>query len=272
MGRFDGQVVFITGAGRGQGRSHAVKFALEGADIIAVDVCEQIPTVDYPLASPEDLAETIAQVESLDRRIVAREADVRDLAILQDVITAGVGELGRLDIVLANAAVAPLSPHVTDPVATFRDVIDVNLTGVWNTVQAALPVLIEQGTGASIVLTSSTAGLTGHGGASAGGQAYTAAKHALVGLMRNFALNYAQHGIRVNTVHPTGVATPMVLNETLQRILTETPELIGGTTNLLPVDMLEPADITNAIMFLCSAEARYITGVALPVDAGMTIK
>jgi SDR family mycofactocin-dependent oxidoreductase len=272
MGRFDGKVAFITGAARGQGRNHAVRFAREGADIIAVDICAQIPTVEYPMATPEDLKETVNLVEAQDRRIVARTADVRDQAALVEAVRAGVAELGRLDYIIANAGIGVLSQDAEDPIATFRDVLDVNLVGVWNTVQAAIPVLVEQGTGGSIVITSSTAGLKGIGGAGPGGQAYTASKHALVGLMRNIALNHAARSIRANTVHPTGVATPMIQNEVIQRLLNESPDLIGATENLLPVDLVEPDDISSAVLWLCSDEARYVTGLALPVDGGLLIK
>jgi SDR family mycofactocin-dependent oxidoreductase len=272
MGRFDGKVAFITGAARGQGRSHAVRFAQEGADIIAVDLCEQIDSVTYPLATPDDLAETVSQVEALDRRIVSRQADVRDHSALAAAFQSGIAELGRVDYVLPNAGIISIGFEDPDPVQGFKDVLDTNLTGVWNTVRVALPTLVQQGTGGSIVITSSTAGLKGIGGSTGGGEAYTASKHAVIGLMRNFAINYAKHNIRVNTVHPTGVATEMIMNETMTKILTDHPDMIGAVENLLPVPMVEPVDISNAILWLCSDEARYVTGVTLPVDAGYTIK
>lgn len=163
MGRLEGKVAFITGAARGQGRSHALRLAEEGADIIAIDLCEQIATVPYPMATPEDLAETVAAVESLDRRIVATRADVRSLSAMGEAVSDGVAQLGRLDIVLGNAGIAPMGAE-DDPAVSWQDVIDVNLTGVWNTVRAAAPTLVDQGTGGAIVLTSSTAGLKGIGG------------------------------------------------------------------------------------------------------------
>ena len=175
-------------------------------------------------------------------------------------------------MVLANAGIAPMGAETEDRVASFRDVVDVNLTGVCNTVEVAVPRMIEQGRGGSIVLTSSTAGLKGIGGDSGGGLGYTASKHGVVGLMRAFATNLAQHNIRVNSVHPTGVNTPMVVNEVMQRFLEEDPSIAGAMSNLLPVDMVEPVDISNAVLWLCSDEARYVTGVTLPVDAGFTIK
>jgi SDR family mycofactocin-dependent oxidoreductase len=271
MGRVEGKVAFITGAARGQGRSHAVRLAQEGADIIAVDLCDQIATVEYPMATPDDLAETVREVEALDRRIVAGQADVRDLAALQAAFDEGVAQLGGVDIVLANAGIAPMGADSENKVAAFRDVVDVNLTGVWNTVEVAVPTLVEQGRGGAIVLTSSTAGLKGIGGESGGGMGYTAAKHGVVGLMRGFATNLAKHSIRVNTVHPTGVNTPMIVNEVMERFLAQS-EMAGALTNMLPVGILEPVDISNAILFLVSDEARYITGVTLPVDAGFTAK
>jgi SDR family mycofactocin-dependent oxidoreductase len=272
MGKLEGKVAFITGAARGQGRSHAVRLAQEGADVIAVDLCAQIDTVPYPMATPEDLQQTVKEVEALDRRIVATQADVRDLGALQQVVRDGVAQLGRLDIVLANAGIAPMGDE-SDPGRAFRDVVDVNLTGVWNTVRAAAPVLVEQGQGGAIVLTSSTAGLKGIGGGSAGGEGYTAAKHGVVGLMRTFATTLAPHRIRVNSVHPTGVNTPMIVNDFMQQWLAEAGEGVGDAlTNLLPVELVESVDVSNAIVFLVSDDARYVTGVTLPVDAGYTAK
>jgi len=269
-GKLEGKVAFITGAARGQGRSHAVRLAQEGADIIAVDICRQIDSVPYPMATPEDLAQTVKEVEALDRRIFAREADVRDVAALEAAFSAGVAELGPVDIVLANAGIAPMSLHPT--AREWQDVIDVNLTGVYNTVQAAIPSMIERGAGGAIVLTSSTAGLNGIGGNTPGGLGYTAAKHGVVGLMRSYANYLAPHNIRVNTVHPTGVRTPMVVNDIMQEFLQADPSMSNAMANALPVDMVEPVDISNAIVWLVSDDARYVTGVTLPVDAGFTNK
>jgi len=269
-GRLEGKVAFITGAARGQGRSHAVRLAQEGADIIAVDICKQIESVAYPMATPADLAETVSEVEALDRRIIAREADVRDVAGLRAAFEAGVAELGPVDIVLANAGIAPMS--VQEVGDAWQDVIDVNLTGVFNTVEIAIPSMIERGKGGAIVLTSSTAGINGIGGPTRGGLGYTASKHGLVGLMRSYANNLAPHSIRVNTVHPTGVNTPMVVNDIMQQFLQQDPSLSQSMANALPVGMVEPVDISNAILWLVSDEGRYVTGVTLPVDAGFTIK
>ena len=270
-GRVEGKVAFITGAARGQGRSHAVRLAQEGADIIAVDICRQIATVPYPMASPADLAETVQEVEALDRRIYAAEADVRDEAGLRTAFEAGVTAIGPVDIVLANAGIAPMSLG-EEPHPAWQDVIDVNLTGVFNTVEVAIPSMIERGQGGAIVLTSSTAGNNGIGGRRPGGLGYTAAKHGVVGLMRSYANSLARYSIRVNTVHPTGVRTPMVINDAMQEFLRADSSLGSGIVNALPVDILEPVDISNAIAWLVSDEARYVTGVMLPVDAGFSNK
>ena len=273
MGVLDSKVAFITGAARGQGRSHALRLAEEGADIIAVDLCGDMDTVPYPLGSAAELEETARLVEALGRRVIARPADVRDHDGLAKVVQDAVSELGRLDIVVANAGISPLKVVTEDPVQTWRDVIDVNLTGVFNTIQAALPAMLEGGRGGSIVLTSSTAGLKGNLALKAiGGYAYTASKHGVVGLMRSFAHDLAEHSIRVNSVHPAGVNTGMVVNEAMQQFLTEQPGAGEALCNLLPVQMLEPVEISNAILWLVSDAARYVTGVALPVDAGFTTK
>jgi SDR family mycofactocin-dependent oxidoreductase len=278
-GRLEGKVAFITGAARGQGRSHAVRLAEEGADIIAIDVAADIESVAryYPGATEADLAETVKEVEALDRRIVAARADVRDYDALKAALDDGVARLGHVDIVSANAGVymvGVLTHLVTED--DWRDVIDINLTGVWHTVKAAVPHLIDQGTGGSIIITSSTAGLKGLQTLSQ----YTASKHAVVGLMRTLAAELAPHMIRVNSVHPTIVDTAMVQNETMWRLLRPdlehpTREHVGEVfqaMNLLPVPWVEPRDISNAVLFLASDEARYITGITLPVDAGFTIK
>ena len=269
MGRLDGKVAFITGAARGQGRSHAIRLAEEGADVIAVDICGPIATVPYELATLDDLGQTAKEVEGRGRRIVAQPTDVRDAEALQKTFDSGVAELGPVDIVVANAGIASIGQNELRQ--AWQDVIDVNLTGVFNTVEAAVPSMVERGAGGSIVLTSSTAGLTGIGGTTRGGLAYTASKHGVVGLMRNYATNLAQHSIRVNTVHPTGVGTKMVLNDAMAEFLRLEPQRQNGLTNPMPVELLEPVDISNAIVWLASDEARYVTGVTLPVDAGFTL-
>lgn len=270
MGKLDGKVAFITGAARGQGRSHAIKLAEEGADIIAVDICSQIESVEYDMATPEDLAETVRLVEALDRRIFAQQADVRDLAALEKAVKEGEVTVGPIDIILANAGIAPIGLS-GDREQPFLDVIDVNLTGVYNTVIAAVPSLIAKQAG-SIVLTSSTQGLKGTGGNGGAGTGYAAAKHGVVGLMRSFANWLSPQNIRVNSIHPTGVATPMIQNPVLEKVFADNPGSGDAVKNLMPVPWVEAIDISNAIAFLVSDDARYITGVTLPVDAGFNAR
>ena len=278
-GRVDGKVAFITGAARGQGRSHAVRLAEEGADIIAVDICEDIPGVPYGLATEADLAATVKLVEGLGRRIVASRADVRDVDELAAAVEKGVAQFGRLDIVCANAGITgpyAANPSVRERVKAFDQVIDVNLNGVFRTVEVSKPHLIENAPGGSVIITSSLGGLRALGA----GHGYVEAKHGLLGLMRGYATELAPHMVRVNSVHPTNVNTPMILNEATRKAFR--PDLENPTDedilaaleylNLLPVPYIEAIDISNAIVFLASDEARYITGVALPVDAGALIK
>lgn len=272
MSELVGKVALVTGAARGQGRSHAVRLAREGADVIVVDICAQIESVPYPLATPEDLEETVRLVEKEGRRAHAAVLDVRDLAALEAAVAAGVAALGPVGIVVANAGIAPLDATEPDPVQRWHDVISVNLTGVWNTCRAALPSMVEAGEGGSIVITSSTAGFRGNQGGLAAGDAYVSSKHALVGLARNLANHHAKDSIRVNTIHPTGVATPMVENESLARMHAADPDHAQAVTNLLPVSILQPEDVSDVVYWLCSHAARYLTGVALPVDAGYHAK
>jgi SDR family mycofactocin-dependent oxidoreductase len=236
-----------------------------------VDICAQIDTVPYQLATAADLKETATEVEARGRRIVASETDVRSLEDMQAAVREGVAQLGRLDIVVANAGISLLGRE-RDPVQDWQDVIDVNLTGVWNTLRATVPVLVDQGEGGSVVITSSTAGLKGLIGGLAGSDAYAAAKHGVVGLMRSSAKNLAGHGIRVNSVHPTGVRTPMVENDVMSEFLALAPERGDNLANLMPVELIEPIDVANAVVWLVSDDARYVTGVTLPVDAGYTVK
>ncbi|MGI5132054.1 mycofactocin-coupled SDR family oxidoreductase [Pseudonocardia sp. CA-107938] len=266
-GRLEGKVALVSGAARGQGRAHAVRLAEEGADVIAFDVCAQLGSVPYPLADPEDLAETVRQVEKVGRRIVAREADVRDTAAVQAVVDEGVAELGRLDVVCANAGICSFAENtwsISDE--QWEETVGVNLTGVFKTVRAAVPHMIAAGNGGSIVLTSSTAGLKGMPRIAH----YASAKHGLVGLMRTLAIELAPHSIRVNSVHPTGVNTPMVVNDATGVVLGDATD--GALVNALPVALLESVDIAHAIVWLSSDEARYVTGVALPVDAGFLVR
>ena len=275
-GQLEGKVAFITGAARGQGRSHAVRFAEEGADIIAFDLCGQMDTVPYPMASPEDLDETVNLVEKTGRRIVAEQGDVRDFARLKAAVASGVAEFGRLDFVLANAGILPAVDEELNAVGCYVDAIDVLLNGVYYTIEAALPALVEHGDGGAIVITSSTAGLNGlcvsydllnHGLAG-----YQAAKHGVIGLMRYYAKALGEKNIRVNTVHPTGVATPMLLNEYAEQYFGKHPEALAAFDNLLPVQLIDAADISEAMLYLCADSGRYITGIQLPVDAGLTVK
>jgi SDR family mycofactocin-dependent oxidoreductase len=275
-GRVEGKVAFITGAARGQGRSHAIRLAEEGADIIAVDIADQVTSVPYPMATPEDLAETVKEVEAMDRRIVATQADVRDYAGLKQALDDGVTQLGRLDIVCANAGISSFGRADELDETTWQDMIDTNLTGMWHACKAAIPHLVDGGRGGSIVITSSDAGLKGYQNLAH----YVSAKHGVVGLMRTLALELAPHFIRVNSLHPSTVDTGMIQNEATYRLFR--PDLdnpgrqeladAGTAINALPVPWLEPTDISNAVLFLASDEARYITGVTLPVDAGFLVK
>jgi SDR family mycofactocin-dependent oxidoreductase len=271
MGLLDGRVALITGAARGQGRSHAVRFAGEGADIIAIDICENDPLVNYDLASQEDLDETARLVEAEDRRVIARRADVRDVEGLAKVVAEGVAELGRLDFILANAGIGIYrtgEPSWEVPNEHWEANMGVNATGVFNTLKAGIPAIIEGGRGGSIVLTSSTGGLEGIPQLID----YTASKHAVVGIMRTMAKELAQYDIRINSVHPTGVATPMIENAACERMLEANPAQVQNFTNLIDVDAVSPSDISDSMLFLCSDNSRYITGHTLPVDAGHMAK
>jgi (+)-trans-carveol dehydrogenase len=258
------------------GREPLRPVAEEGADIIAIDICAQIDSITtYAMATLEDLAETVAQVEALDRRIIATQADVRNFTHLSSVLDEGVAALGGLDIVCANAGIYGQGRMVDLPEQTWQDMIDVNLTGVWHTCKAAIPHLVAAG-GGSMILTSSAVGLK----ASQNIGHYGAAKHGVVGLMRTLALELAGDMIRVNSVHPTGVDTLMIQNDNLYRQMLPDAEHptredvipVMSSLNALPVPWVEPIDISNAVLFLASDEARYVTGVTFPVDAGMTIK
>ncbi|PPJ02775.1 SDR family mycofactocin-dependent oxidoreductase [Nocardia nova] len=277
-GRVEGKVAFITGAARGQGRSHAVRLAEEGADIIAVDVCKPVSGTDLiPASTPADLAETVELVKGLGRRIVTAEVDVRDFDALKAAVDNGVEQLGRLDIIVANAGIGNGGATLAETSEQdWNTMIGINLEGVWKTVKAGVPHLISGGNGGSIILTSSVGGLkaypnTGH---------YVAAKHGVVGLMRTFAVELGANSIRVNSVHPTNVNTPMFMNEgtmTMFRPDLENPgvedfEPVAKFMHVLPVGWVEPVDISNAVLFLASDESRYITGLPVTVDAGSMLK
>ena len=277
-GRVEGKVAFITGAARGQGRAHAVRLAQEGADIIAVDICKKIDTVDLIAAStPEDLAETADLVKGHDRRIYTAEVDVRDYDALKAAVDTGVEQLGKLDIIVANAGIG--NGGQTLDKTSERDwtaMIDINLGGVWKTVKAGVPHILAGGNGGSIILTSSVGGLkayphTGH---------YVAAKHGVVGLMRTFAVELGAQNIRVNSVHPTNVNTPLFMNDGTMKLFRpdlenpgpEDMKVVGQLMHTLPIGWVEPEDIANAVLFLASDEARYVTGVTLPIDGGSCLK
>jgi (+)-trans-carveol dehydrogenase len=267
-----GKVAFITGAARGQGRSHAIRLAQEGADIIAVDICEDVPGVPYAGATEADLDQTVKEVESLDRRIVAQKADVRDLSSLQAAVDEGMAQFGHIDVVCANAGIGTFGPAMELSEDDWQTMLDINLTGVWKTVKAAAKPMVERGEGGSIILTSSTAGLAAFPNLAH----YVAAKHGVVGLMRTLAVELAPLRIRVNSVHPTTVDTPMVQNPAMYELFGmpgATREQVAEgfkPLNALPIPWVDPVDISNAVLFLASDEARYVTGVTLPVDAGGT--
>jgi SDR family mycofactocin-dependent oxidoreductase len=272
-GRVEGKVAFITGAARGQGRSHAVRLAQEGADVIAIDACAPIETVTYKAATRADLDETVRLVEAEDRRCVAAVADVRDEAGLAAALAEGVEKLGRLDVVACNAGIATIvGPSIELSAQDWQVMMDVNLTGQWNTCKVAIPHLLESGGGGSVIITSSMAGFVGYANVAH----YVVAKHGVVGLMRTLANEYGQHGIRFNTVHPTNVNSDMLMHEESYRLFR--PDLehpteadfaeAAQTLQLMPIPWVEAIDVSNAVLWLASDEARYVTGITLPIDGG----
>jgi (+)-trans-carveol dehydrogenase len=275
-GEWSGKVVFVTGVARGQGRSHALEFARRGADVGGLDLCAPIATVPYALAAPADLKQTEEEIRSLGGRAVLEVGDVRDPARVRAVVARVLDSFGQIDVVVTNAGVFSVGDPLTLSPETWRDVLDVNLTGVWNTVQACLPAMVEGGRGGSIVMTSSIGGVQGllecpH---------YVASKHGVIGLMRALANELARYRIRVNAVCPTNVNTPMIQNPANYR--TFRPDLeeprsedivdVATAMHLLDVPWVEPEDVTAAVVWLASDAARYLTGVALPVDAGLLEK
>jgi (+)-trans-carveol dehydrogenase len=276
MGKLDGKVAFITGIARGQGRSHALTLAREGADIIGLDLCQTPASVPYHGATPADLKETIRLVEQTGRKIVAEQADVRDLRQVQAVFDAGIAQFGRVDIVLPNAGICAggLTWEITPE--AWQEMLDVNLTGPWHTVRVAIPTMIEQGQGGSIVFTGSVDALKG----SANISSYAAAKHGITGLMRSLANEVGQYGIRVNSINPGHVDTIMLGNEFVWGLFR--PDLEKPTkqdvvesfrgTNLLPEPWMQPQDVSNAILYLVSDEGRYVTGTTQLLDTGFLAK
>lgn len=273
MGKFNGKVAFVTGGARGQGRSHALNLAREGANVAVIDRCEQFPSVEHTMGTPDDLAETEALLKEAGAEVLTIQGDVRDSAAVKAAVDATVTRFGRLDIVVANAGIMATTGEAARTDAAWHDSIETMLSGVFFTLRATTDVMIDQGTGGSIVVTGSTAGLMGlaydESMLNAGQMAYGAAKHGVIGLVRNYAMALGKHGIRVNTIHPMGVATPMVMNEFFGPIKDAAPP--GWAANVMGAGLIEPQDVSNAIVWLCSEEARYVTGVSLPVDAGQSL-
>jgi SDR family mycofactocin-dependent oxidoreductase len=270
VGRLEGKVAFITGAARGQGRSHAVRFAEEGADIVALDLCGQIDTVPYPMSTPGDMASTVRLVESLGRRIIARQGDTRDGARIHEVVHEGLAEFGAIDIAVANAGIASVGYLWELDEKSWREMIDVNLGGTWKTIKAVVPVMIERRCG-SVIVTGSSASVAGlprlgH---------YTAAKHGVIGLVKSFAIELASYGIRVNAVEPGNVNSPMINNPAAWAAFTGSQEATGEqfaeamqVNNALSVPWVETVDVSNAMLYLASDESRFVTGTQHVVDAG----
>lgn len=276
MGRVEGKVALITGAARGQGRSHAVRLAEEGADIYALDICAEIGDTAHTMGTVEDLDETRRLVEKTGRRIITAVADVRDLRAMETAAADCLEAFGKVDVVCANAGISTYGTTWELSPKMWKDVLDVDLTGVWHTIRATVPHMIAAGNGGSIIITSSSAAMTGIPNLAH----YTAAKMGVVGICRVLAQEVGEHFIRVNTVHPTGVNTELALNPFTYKLFM--PDLENPTEadaaeiyknmNILPIPWVEPVDVSNAVLWLASDEARYVTGVSLPVDAGVSQK
>jgi SDR family mycofactocin-dependent oxidoreductase len=274
MGSLDGRVVFITGAARGQGRSHAVLCAEEGANIVGIDICEDLEIVPYKLGTFEELEETARLVEKTGQEMLFEKADVRDLAGLQKVFNAGVERFGHIDTVIANAGVVLTNADERDASEALRLGLDIMLIGVWNTFQVAIPHMKERGKGGNLIATSSMIALMGLTDGRGGTDAYLTAKLAVIGLVEAYALMLASDRIRVNGVAPTNCATPMITeNPALFKVIEENPHLVNAMSTALPdFPMIEPRDVSNAILFLISDAGRTFTGSVLKVDAGMDVK
>ena len=265
-GRVAGKRVLITGAARGLGRSHALRLAEEGADLILVDICQSLPQIEYPMATKEELDETVTMVSDFGRRCLSYVVDVRNEEELRAAVDDGVGELGGLDGAVANAGVLTVAPWDRTTADQWRTVVDVNLIGVWNTCAAAIPHLLEQGSG-SLVNVSSAGAVKGFPLQTP----YTAAKYGVVGLTLALANELAAKNVRVNTVLPTGVPTGMVPPSFGALLGEQRSDLIPIFVNAMPTPAVEPTDVSNAVLFLISDESRYVTGLQFKVDAGVTI-
>lgn len=277
MGRFDGQVVFISGVARGQGRAHALRYASEGGSVIGFDLCEQMESVSYPMSTTEDLAETVRQVEAVGGKMVSGVADVRSIDSMKTVLDDGLDAFGRLDHVIANAGILPTHGEASRQFSAWQDAIDVHLTGAMNTVELTYPIQVKQGTGGSTVIISSMAGLKPmmrtEGNHNLGALGYGAAKAGLVSLMRNYASFLAASNIRVNSVHPGGVDTPMIHNDAVAEYFEKAhPEDLKVLVSAMPTRTVETADVTSMVLWLCSDEARYFTGNVVRVDAGASLR
>jgi SDR family mycofactocin-dependent oxidoreductase len=269
MGQLDGKVAFITGAARGQGRAHAVRLAREGVDVVGLDICRQLDLIAYPMSTPDDLEETVRLVEKTGSRMLGRQGDVRSMSDVRAAVDAALAEFGHIDIVCANAGVVVSNDPEPDPEASFQLGIDVMLTGVWNTIQATFPHMVERGEGGSIICTSSTAGLMCLTTGTGGDDAYMCAKLAVTGLVKGYANFLGQHNIRVNAIAPTGVNTKMITEHpTLFKMIEQWPHLQNAMQNALPVELLEPEDVSETVLFLATDAGRYYTGHTFVLDAG----
>ncbi len=276
MGQFDGKVVLVTGVARGQGRSHAVRFAEEGASILGMDVAAPIGTPHYPPSTPDDLAETEKLIEKTGARCIIRQGDVRDQEAINKLVEDGLAEFGRIDILIPNAGIVTLGPVWELTEDQWQEMVDINLTGVWRTLRAGIPALIDGGRGGSIVMTGSIAGIIGMPGLAH----YAATKHGVNALVKSLANELAPYNIRVNSVNPTNVKTPMIINPGTYQ--TFRPDVPGATLedaipafksyNILDTPYIEPNDVSDSVLFLASEQAKWITGAMLPVDTGTVVK
>jgi SDR family mycofactocin-dependent oxidoreductase len=272
--RFDGKVALVTGGARGQGRSHAVNLAKRGADVVVLDILEQIPSVEYAMSTQEDMDETVKLIEDQDRRVIAVKGDVRKWDDVQNAVKAAVNEFGRLDLVSANAGIMPTTGEPSQQLDAWHAAIDTMLTGVYYTLRAATEPMVESGRGGSIVITGSTSTFQGVAFnqklLNPGQVGYGAAKHGVVAIMRNFAKALGQFGVRVNLVAPQGVRTPMLVNPYFGPSVRDGAPP-GWMANVMNTDLVEPQDISEAVLWLLSDQARYVTGTSIAVDSGTLI-